>query len=132
VANADGSDVEAVTSPAAVIPEEHPRFSPDGMKIAFSGSLPESVSEEYNQRIYTINADGSGLTELTQPEPLRAETIHADALQSLKRPRNQTKHIRRSHWLPEESHPTAKAEESTRSLPAQARQQAGKLRKSRT
>ena len=65
VANADGSGVEAVTSPSAVIPEEHPRFSPDGTKIVFSGSLPESVSEEYNQRIYTINADGSGLTELT-------------------------------------------------------------------
>jgi Tol biopolymer transport system component len=65
VANADGSGVEAVTSPSAVIPEEHPRFSPDGTKIVFSGSLPESVSEEYNQRIYTINDDGSGLTELT-------------------------------------------------------------------
>ena len=65
VANADGSGVEAVTSPSALIPEEHPRFSPDGTKIVFSGSLPESVSEEYNQRIYTINADGSDLTELT-------------------------------------------------------------------
>ena len=65
VANADGSDVKTVTSPSAVIPEEHPRFSPHGTKIVFSGSLPESVSEEYNQRIYTINADGSGLTELT-------------------------------------------------------------------
>ena len=65
VANADGSDVKTVTSPSAVIPEEHPRFSPDGTKIAFSGSLPESISPEYNQRIYTVNADGSGLTELT-------------------------------------------------------------------
>jgi PKD repeat protein len=65
VANADGSAVKAVTSPAAVYPEEHPRFSPDGTKIVFSGSLPESISEEYNQRIYTINADGSDLTELT-------------------------------------------------------------------
>lgn len=65
MANADGSDVKAITSPAAVIPEEHPRFSPDGKKIVFSGSLPESVSEEYNQRIYTTNADGSDLTEVT-------------------------------------------------------------------
>lgn len=62
IANADGSDARAVTNPTTVIPEEQPRFSPDGTKIAFSGSVP---GLEYNQRIYTIGTDGSGLTELT-------------------------------------------------------------------
>jgi Tol biopolymer transport system component len=62
VANADGSNVSAVTNTATIEPEEQPRFSPDGTKIALSGVLPGS---EYNQRIYTINTDGSDLTEVT-------------------------------------------------------------------
>jgi hypothetical protein len=65
VANADGSDVHAITSPTEIEPEEQPRFSPDGTKIAFSGCLPEPLDLEFNQRIYTVNVDGSDLTELT-------------------------------------------------------------------
>jgi Tol biopolymer transport system component len=61
-ANSDGSNVHAVTDPTEIEPEEQPRFSPDGTKIAFSGAL---LSLEYNQRIYTINTDGSDLTEVT-------------------------------------------------------------------
>jgi Tol biopolymer transport system component len=62
VANADGSNVHAITDPTEIEPEEQPRFSPDGTKIAFSGAL---LGLEYNQRIYTINTDGSDLTEVT-------------------------------------------------------------------
>lgn len=64
IANANGSEPTAVTRSTEVQYAIHPRFSPDGKKIAFTGTVPGTFDEE----VYTVNVDGSGLTRLTSDE----------------------------------------------------------------
>jgi TolB protein len=55
--NADGSSVTRVTDTSGS--DSSPVWSPDGTRIAFE-SFREGKSE-----VYVVNADGSGLTRLT-------------------------------------------------------------------
>jgi len=59
VVNADGSGVKALTAPAGGA--SRPSWSPDGQLIAFSDCLSGSCD------LYTMNADGSGLSPLGIP-----------------------------------------------------------------
>ena len=57
--NADGSNVHMVTNGNRFI---FPDYSPDASKIVFSGT---ASATDVNQNIYVINADGTGLQQLT-------------------------------------------------------------------
>jgi len=59
VMNADGSNQVQLRSDRATN-ETHPAWSPDGRKIVFVGAIAGS------QGIYTMNSDGSDLTQLTE------------------------------------------------------------------
>lgn len=64
---ADGSSPNLLTNPAAVCDcyDENPTFTPDGRKIVFSGETWDSSTATETEDIYIMNADGSGLTQLT-------------------------------------------------------------------
>ena len=56
---ADGSDVHGMTPPSLYVLQESPLWSPDGRYIAFF------VQEEGGRALYTVGADGSGLTRVS-------------------------------------------------------------------
>ena len=67
---ADGSGA-TVFSPApgctdACLSDDEPTYSPDGKKIVFARSFGQLVDNPAQVAIFTMNADGSDLTELTQ------------------------------------------------------------------
>jgi Tol biopolymer transport system component len=57
--NADGSNAHMVTNGNRFI---FPDYSPDASKIAFSGT---AAATDIDQNVYVINADGTGLKQLT-------------------------------------------------------------------
>ncbi len=57
--NADGSNAHMVTNGNRFI---FPDYSPDASKIVFSGT---ASATDVNQNVYVINADGTGLKQLT-------------------------------------------------------------------
>ena len=55
---------------AGTLYASNPEFSPDGQRIAFVGKNKPSKREPgYREEIYTMNADGSGLKQLTHYPP---------------------------------------------------------------
>jgi len=62
VMNADGTGKVRLTFNSSI--NQQPRFSPDGGKLVFHSYLPVKGAAVYD--IYSINIDGSGLTQLTQ------------------------------------------------------------------
>lgn len=73
-ANRDGTKQIALTAPHTNVAIQHPRFSPDGTRIAFGMMVPDSSAlGEPNGDIYTINADGSGLARLTYEPSLEID-----------------------------------------------------------
>ena len=61
VMNADGTNQVMLTQEGRWIYEEHPTWSPDSQKVAFVKQTPDGFHD-----IFTINADGSGLINITQ------------------------------------------------------------------
>lgn len=64
VMNADGSNLQVLTNPAAVdgnLHDQTPAFSADGSKITFSRHDWSSQQED----VFIMNSDGSGVTKLT-------------------------------------------------------------------
>ena len=59
VRNADGTGVTRLTGATPLEFDEHPTWSPDGTKIAFSST------QSGKRQIYVINADGTGVVRLT-------------------------------------------------------------------
>ena len=66
IMNADGSDLLQVTN----MPDGacQPDWAPDGMRIAFISPCETRQDEYSNSKLYIINVDGTGLTELAIPE----------------------------------------------------------------
>ena len=60
IANVDGTEVQKI----AALPgyDTHPRWSPDGRRILFN-SFPDSGDKPHD--VFMVNADGTGLTNLT-------------------------------------------------------------------
>jgi TolB protein len=75
--HADGSGA-AVISPActgACLSDDDPTFSPDGKKIAFERAFgPVVRGDPTHFVIFTMNADGSHLTQLTQKSTSKADS----------------------------------------------------------
>jgi Tol biopolymer transport system component len=65
VMNADGSDVNQLTSVTKPIADNAPAWSPDGQKIVFQRNLGVGNGKT---EIYTMNADGTDQTRLTNYE----------------------------------------------------------------
>jgi TolB protein len=63
VANADGTGLRVIRPDAWV---EYPDWSPDGKKIAFMGQQPDAIGNDPDYDIFVMNADGSGLRQLTE------------------------------------------------------------------
>jgi hypothetical protein len=66
VINVDGSGLHELAGPASTADVRYvaPKWSPDGQKIAFLGWTWNGV-DNLPYDIYTINADGTGLTDIT-------------------------------------------------------------------
>ncbi len=62
VMHPDGSGVRRITDEIWV---EYPAWSPDGRKIAFMAQEPGASGLDPDYNIYVMNADGSGITKLT-------------------------------------------------------------------
>jgi Tol biopolymer transport system component len=62
VANPDGSGLHVIPNDRYF---EYGTWSPDGSKIAFMSQQPDARGNDPNYDIYVMNADGSGLTQLT-------------------------------------------------------------------
>ena len=61
VMDADGKNQAIVTEQGRWVYEMHPTWSPDGKKIAYAKQTPDGFHD-----IFTINADGSDLRNITQ------------------------------------------------------------------
>jgi len=61
----DGTDIQRVTPDGMNVAD--PQWSPDGKRIVFQS--PPDPSEHFAQDIYSILADGTGLTQLTKNLP---------------------------------------------------------------
>jgi Tol biopolymer transport system component len=59
----DGTDMRQITDDDSVDITHSLRVSPDGTKLAFYGVGPDVG--EHSEEIYTINVDGTGLTDIT-------------------------------------------------------------------
>lgn len=64
VMNADGTNQTPIMPPGNLFPR-FPRFSPDGNRIVFEGTTTQTGQQ--TGQIFVMNADGSGLTQLTTP-----------------------------------------------------------------
>jgi Tol biopolymer transport system component len=69
LANADGANPVNLTSTSDLI-EARPQWSPDGLVIAYHGLDPQGSSQ---LDVYRMNADGSGVTNLTPDTPQWAD-----------------------------------------------------------
>ena len=65
VMNADGSSAKALTEGLKISLEVQPQWSPDGTQIAFVVN-GKRVGTSPTSEVYLINADGSGLRQLTE------------------------------------------------------------------
>ena len=65
-ARSDGSDIQRLTSTAGQNDSGLPDRSPDGQKIAFESNRTDTDGQKDVVQIYLMNADGSGLTQLTR------------------------------------------------------------------
>ncbi len=71
--NLDGSNLQQLTSVKAI--NWFPEYSPDGEKIVFHSNQDDpSFSDAGDYNLYMINADGSGMTRLTN---LKGQELHA-------------------------------------------------------
>jgi hypothetical protein len=66
-ANANGSSPTALTNWEVAEDPIEPEYSPDGTKIVFA-AIPPEEREEYTYQLFTINADGTGIQQLTSGE----------------------------------------------------------------
>jgi Tol biopolymer transport system component len=75
--NADGSSPRLLTNPAAICDcyDENPSFSADGRKIIFSGETWDASASTETEDIYMMNADGSGLAQLTSGTAINFDPI---------------------------------------------------------
>jgi hypothetical protein len=65
IANADGSGQTEITGCLTEVADYAPSWSPEGSKLAFEHTFHPTLGGPISSDIYTINADGSGLTKLT-------------------------------------------------------------------
>ena len=77
VSNPDGSSEIQVTQPVANTTDGEPSWSPDGETIVFTRFANLGTSQETNQ-LFTVAADGSGLTQLTTGVSAATEPIDID------------------------------------------------------
>jgi TolB protein len=61
VMNLDGTGIKQLTQPVGISHDVFPNYSPDGTKIVF---VSDRMSSDSSLDIFTMNADGSGLTRV--------------------------------------------------------------------
>lgn len=67
VMNADGTGQQQITTHATGIGYSSPGWSPDGTKLVFVVSTDDPPDEAVRHQLWTMNADGSGQTQITFP-----------------------------------------------------------------
>ena len=65
-AKRNGSDIQRLTSTPGRSDSELPDWSPDGQKIAFDSNRTDRDGRNEVIQVYSMNADGTGLTQLTR------------------------------------------------------------------
>jgi TolB protein len=80
--SADGSSVSVISPPCTgtCLGDDHPTYSPDGKRIAFERAFGPIVKDNAAvAAIFTMNADGSHLTQLTQKSTPTTSEDHQPA-----------------------------------------------------
>jgi hypothetical protein len=65
-ANPDGTDFKQLTTVGGNVSDQNPAWSADGTKIVFDRN---DGSSEFNDQVWTMNADGSGAAPVPRSEP---------------------------------------------------------------
>jgi TolB protein len=65
VVNADGTGLMPLTNTVNGSRDEYPSWTPDGTKIYFTRSVINPAANAWRSEIYSVNADGTGLTRVS-------------------------------------------------------------------
>jgi hypothetical protein len=78
VVRTDGSGIRRLTNTPDRL-ELQPAWSPDGTKITFFGASALGTPDEHDA-VYTMNADGSGVTEISTPRAPYLDAFNGDGI----------------------------------------------------
>ncbi len=78
IMNADGSNAQMLTNPSSTgcdCLDETPAFTADGSKITFSRDTYDPSADTETEDIYIMNADGTGVTKLTDGVGINSDPL---------------------------------------------------------
>lgn len=76
ISAADGSGERQITTPTGTVGDDAPDWSPDGTRILFTRTADAGTAQE-QLRLFTMSADGTGITPVTPARPTGAGALAA-------------------------------------------------------